>query len=124
MAGIGEMQYEPLGKELENLVLAFLGKPSLSGDIQFDLMKVHLHDLGRKRCRKVLCELSVFSLKRAGELRRVAEPVTRKIQVSSHREHEDRYFTGGTVFPEWHMPTFLSSTTRCVRVLPRRQEQH
>ena len=60
------MQHEPLGKELENLVLAFLRKPSLSGDIQFDLKKVHLHNLGRKRCRKVLCELSVFSLQRAG----------------------------------------------------------
>jgi hypothetical protein len=56
------MQYEPLGKELKNLVLAFLRKPSLSGDIQFDLMKVDLHYLGRKRRRKVLCELSVFSL--------------------------------------------------------------
>jgi hypothetical protein len=59
------MQYEPLGKELENLVLAFLRKPSLSGDTQFDLMKVHLHYLRRKRCRKVLCELSVFFLQRA-----------------------------------------------------------
>jgi hypothetical protein len=56
------MQYEPLGKELKNLVLAFLRKPSLSGDIQFDLMKVDLHYLGRKRRRKVLCELPVFSL--------------------------------------------------------------
>jgi hypothetical protein len=59
-------QYEPLSKELENLVLALLGKPCLSGDIQFNLLKVHLHNLGCKLCRKVLCELPIFMLQRAG----------------------------------------------------------
>ena len=66
MAGIGGIQHEPLGEELENLILALLGKPSLSRDIQLDLMEVHLHNFGRKRCRKVLCELSIFLLQRAG----------------------------------------------------------
>ena len=46
--------YEPLGEELKDLVLAFLGKPSLSRDIQLDLLKVDLENFGRKVCHKVL----------------------------------------------------------------------
>jgi hypothetical protein len=60
------IQYEPLGEELENLILALLGKPSLSGDIQFDLLDVHLENLGCKGCHKVLCERAIFFLQRAG----------------------------------------------------------
>jgi len=55
-------KYEPLGEELKDLILAFLGKPSLSGDIQLDLMEVDLENFWRKVYHKVLCKRPVFFL--------------------------------------------------------------
>jgi hypothetical protein len=70
----GRIQHEPLCEELENLVLAFLGQPRLSRDVQIDLLKIHFKDLGRKRCYKVLCKRPIFILQWAGQLGRIAEP--------------------------------------------------
>jgi hypothetical protein len=41
-----EDQKDPLSEELENLIPALLGKPSLSRDIQFDMLDVHLENIG------------------------------------------------------------------------------
>lgn len=55
-------KYEPLGEELKDLVLAFLGKPSLSRDIQLYLLKIDLENFGRKVSHKVLRKRPVFFL--------------------------------------------------------------
>jgi hypothetical protein len=41
-----ENQKDPLSEELENLILALLGKPSLSGVLRFDMLDVRLENIG------------------------------------------------------------------------------
>jgi hypothetical protein len=41
-----EDQKDPLSEELKNLILALLEKPSLSGDIQFNMLDVRLENIG------------------------------------------------------------------------------
>jgi hypothetical protein len=60
------IQCDPLGEELENLILVLLEKPSLSGDMWFDLLDVRLENLGCKGCHKGLCERTIFFLQRLG----------------------------------------------------------
>lgn len=67
--------HTPLGEEAENMVLALLRQPRLSGDEELDLVDIDLEDLRRERRDKVLRERAIRILQRARELRRVPKPV-------------------------------------------------
>lgn len=62
----------PLGEELKNEILAFVGKPSLVPDIEINLLEIDGQNFGSKDGGEVLGELGIVIYKRAGQLGRIA----------------------------------------------------
>jgi len=50
----------PLGEELKNEILAFVGKPSLVPDIEINLLEIDGQDFGSEDGGEVLGELGIF----------------------------------------------------------------
>lgn len=60
------MRNVPLGKELENEILALVGKPSLASDIEIDLLEIDGQDFRSKDGGKVVGELGIIIYQGAG----------------------------------------------------------